>query len=99
MKNKEGYPGPTYYRAVENICWEELQKQREVLHNLKRGEIITIQKEAIDQEAEGRPHKRKIKMRLRILELYRYVVLTETPLGIRQCYSYWDIDKNRVDKT
>lgn len=85
-KNHEGYPDPTQGTAINGVRWEELQRMREKQHNLKRGEIITLRKK---EREEGSGETKIVQQRVRILELYKNVVLIENSYGIRSAPSYW----------
>lgn len=89
MRNREGYMDPTAYHAINGVRWEELQRLREEEHGIKRGETATLALAGADGGMETLPGKVKVK----ILELYQHVVLTELPGGQKRSFTYWELEK------
>lgn len=89
-KNHEGYTDNTQGEAVNGVRREELQRIREQEHGFKRGDTYTIY---IKERAPvGNKHIVK-KKRVRIIELYKHVVLIEDSRGIRSAPSYWTFSR------
>lgn len=85
-KNNEGIPDPTPGQAISNIRWEELQKEREKEHGLKRGRFVTVK--TVDQ-AETQKGETKIKLKTyRVIELYKHCVLLADEHGGRTAPPY-----------
>lgn len=85
-RNNEGIPDPTPGQAISNIRWEELQKEREKEHGLKRGEFVTVK--TVDQ-AETQKGETKIKLKTyRVIELYKHCVLLADEHGGRTAPPY-----------
>ena len=76
-------------RIKGDNSWENVQRRREVKHKLARGReyklFYVIKKYGYQ--------KRCIKRSFRLIELYKHHILVESPLGIRQCFTYWEFFK------
>lgn len=84
-RNNEGISDPTPGQAISNIRWEELQKEREKEHGLKRGQKITVK--LVDQTEPHGKTKTKFKT-YRIVELYKHCVLLADEHGGRTAPPY-----------
>ena len=84
-RNNEGITDPTPGQAISNISWEELQKEREIEHDLKRGQKIIIK--FTDQTEPSGSKKTKLKT-YRVIELYKHCVLLSDEHGNRTAPPY-----------
>lgn len=76
----------------EENLWESVQQKRESKHRLMRGQEYTLY---YGIKKHGHPTQ-WIKRRFRIRELYKYHVLVENPLGVRQCFTYWEFFRRLI---
>lgn len=90
MKNKEGYPDPTASRAINGVRWEELQRMREKKYGIKRGE--TIELKFAERQEDGKNIRIRTR-KMKVIKLYEHHVLLESQKGIRECMSYWKLDR------